>query len=210
MAKLGSDYTVDIEGTDNQGGGGTLPHMYARIQAEAIDLPDTKDGKGTQAAITFEVVEPEEFSGRKFWEYWTVVHADGFQNKAYKYGKPRLDRLVRATGNDPDEFSRDPDTDHLVFKTFVAEIGIQPGNAKNDGSGEFYKDKNQIERFFYEDASAKEPVPEPGVIGDGTGGKKAHAPVAANNNRQPAANQNRPAPAAAPAKAAGARPWGKK
>lgn len=210
MAKLGFDYQVDTD-TDNQGGGGgLLPHMYARLQVESATPTDTKDNKGTQVELTIEVVEPAEFAGRKFWAYWTVAHADGYQHGAYKYGKPMLDRLVRATGNDPDEFSRDPDTDHLLFKSFVAEVGIQIGNPKSDGT--FYKDKNQIERFFFEDAGAKVPVPELGVIGDGTQGKKRKEPAAANDNRAPAANDNRQQQAASrPAAAAtGSRPWGKK
>lgn len=209
MAKLGFDYQVDSD-TDNQGGGGgILPHMYARLQVESATPTDTKDGKGTQVELTIEVIEPAEFANRKFWAYWTVAHADGYQHGAYKYGKPMLDRLVRATGNDPDEFSRDPDTDHLLFKSFVAEVGIQIGNPKGDGT--FYKDKNQIERFFFEDAGAKVPVPELGVIGDGTQGKKPRA-EAANDNRAPAANDNhQPQTASRPAAAAtGSRPWGKK
>ena len=208
MAKLNFDYKVDTD-TDKQGGGGgdILPHMYARIHAESATPTDTKDEKGTQVELTFEVVEPEEFAGRKFRAYWTVAHADGFQHGAYKYGKPMLDRLVRATGNDADEFSRDPDTDHLLFKSFVAEIGIQVGNKKPDGT--FYKDKNQIERFFFDDAGATVPVPELGVIGDGTQGKKRNE--AANDNVQQRTGANDNVQAQRPAAAAtGSRPWGQK
>lgn len=210
MAKLGFDYQVDTD-TDNQGGGGLLPHMYARIQVESATPSDTEDGKGTQVELAFEVIEPAEFVGRKFWAYWTVAHADGFQHGRYKYGKPMFDRLVRATGNDPDEFSRDPDTDHVLFKSFVAEIGINIGGPNKNKPGEFYKDRNQIERFFFEDAGAKVPVPELGVIGDGTQGKKPRT-EAANDNRAPAANDNRQQQAASrPAAAAtGSRPWGKR
>ncbi len=208
MAKLGFDYQVDSD-TDKQGGsGGILPHMYARLQVESATPTDTKDAKGTQVELTFEVIEPVEFASRKFWAYWTVAHADGYQHGAYKYGKPMLDRLVRATGNDAEEFSKDPDTDHLLFKSFVAEVGIQVGNKKPEGG--FYKDKNQIDKFFFEDAGAKDPVPELGVIGDGTQGKKLNedrpAAAPANDNR-PAAAKPAAAAAAAPA---GRRPWGQK
>lgn len=209
MAKLGFDYQADYENTEKQGGGGILPHMYGLIWAESITPSKTKDEKGYQVEITFEVQEPVEFKGRKFWAYWTVVHSDEWNHGAYKYGKPMFDRFGRAVGI---EITGDTDTDELTYKTFVAEIGIQQGNLKNDGSGDFYKDKNQIERFYYSDENAKEPIPELGVIGDGTQGKAPRAsPPAANNNR-PAANNNRPsaAPAVAPAKAAGSRPWGVK
>ncbi|MBY3434862.1 hypothetical protein [Rhizobium laguerreae] len=205
MAKIGNNYEAEYENTEKQGGGGgILPHMYAQLQAESINLPETKDKKGFQAEITFEVIAPEEFKGRKFWAYWTIVHSDGYQHGAYKYGKPMFDRFGRAVG---EEITADTDTDDLLFKSFVAEVGIQVGNA--NPAGGFYKNKNQIERFFYEDANAKEPVPELGVIGDGTQGKKLNedrpAPAPANDNRPAAAAK--PGAAAAPA---GRRPWGAK
>lgn len=206
MARIGNNYSAEFENTEKQGGGGgILPHMYALLQAESIELPKTKDEKGYQAEITFEIVEPEEFKGRKFWAYWTIVHPDGYQLPAYKYGKPMFDRFGRAVG---EEITADTDTDDLLFKTFVAEVGIQIGNAKGDGT--FYKDKNQIERFFYNDGNAKEPIPELGVIGDGTQGKKRNEdkPAAANDNRRTtASNDNKPAAAAA---GTTRRPWGAK
>lgn len=206
MAKIGNGYQADYESTEKQGGGGgILPHMYALLQAEAINLTETKDNKGWQAEITFEVIEPVEFAKRKFWAYWTIVHADGFQHGAYKYGKPMFDRFGYAVG---EEITADTDTDDLLFKSFTAEIGIQVGNAVPGKPGEFYKDKNQIERFFFTHEGAKEPVPELGVIGDGTQGKKRNEPTAANDNRPAAANDNRQAAAAAAAKPAGSKPWG--
>lgn len=212
MAKIGnvtgSDYQADFENTEKQGGGGgILPHMYASLQAETIDLTETKDSKGWQAEITFEVLEPAEFTGRKLWAYWTIVHADGWTLGAYKYGKSKFDAFGRAVG---EMITEDTDTDELILKPFVAEIGIQIGNKKPDGT--FYKDKNQIEKFFYTDDNAKEEVPELGVIGDGTQGKvrNEERPAAANDNRRPAANDNRTSgkPAAA---AGGAKknPWAK-
>ncbi|OJT96808.1 MAG: hypothetical protein BGN83_00300 [Rhizobium sp. 63-7] len=205
MAKLGFDYEVDFENTDKQGGGGLIPHSYCRIWAEAIELKPTNDTKGYQAEITFEVQEPEDLKGKKFWAYWTIVHADGFNHGQYKYGKPQFDRLGRAVDVN---ITGDTDTDELLFKSFVAEIEVQEGGPKADGSGN-YKDKNQIARFFFEDAAAKEPVPQLGLIGDGTAKrppfKGGAARTPANDNR-PAAS--RPAPAAA---AGGAKknPWSK-
>ena len=197
MAKLGVSYEMDIESTDRQfGGGGLLPHMYARLWAETIETKETNDGKGYYAAITFEVQEPEEFKGRKLWENWTYAHSDGKTNKGYAYGKHKLDSLGRAVDVIIDS---DTDTDDLILKTFVAEVDINQGGIKNQATGERYKDKNQIKRFFFEDeraVKAGESVPELGIIED--------APKAANDNK-PA-----PAPAAAPAKAAaggGKRPW---
>lgn len=208
MAKIGGNYESDFDNTENQrGSGGLLPHMYAAIQAESIDLPETKDGLGNRANIAFEVIEPEEFKGRKFWADWTILHPEEFKNKGYSYGKPMFDRFGRAVG---ERITADTDTDDLIFKGFVAEIGIQIGNPVPGKPGEFYKDKNQIDRFFYTDDNAKEPIPELGVIGDGTQGKKRNEPApqgATVTRAQAPANDNR---AAAPAKAAGAKPWGAK
>ncbi|MBZ9943476.1 hypothetical protein LB533_20530 [Mesorhizobium sp. BR1-1-13] len=202
MSKIDFDYEIDTDTDKQGGGGGIIPHGYYRAWAEAIDFPETKDKKGRQAAITFEIQEPEEWKGRKWWEYWTVVHADGFQNGSYKYGKPKLDCFGRAVGV---VIEKGTDSDDLLFKSFVAEVVISEGQAKNDGSGDKYKDKNQIRKFFYEDDQAKEPVPELGVIGDGT------MPARAEKKTAPAANDNKPA-ATATAGAAPAKklPWGKK
>ena len=201
MARIGNNYQAEYENTEKQGGGGLLPHMYAALEAETIELTETKDNRGYQAAVTFQIIEPVEFKGRKLWAYWTIVHSDGYQHGAYKYGKPMFDRFGRAVG---EEITADTDTDDLLFKSFVAEVGIQVGNKKPDGT--FYNDKNQIERFFYTDDNAKEPIPELGVIGDGTQGKKRNEPEAANDNRPAPAQQA----ASRPAAAAGSRPWGKK
>lgn len=201
MSVIDFDISHDFESTDKQGGGGIIPHMYARIWAEAIDFPETKDGKGRQAAITFEVQEPEEFKGRKFWAYWTMLHADEFKHGSYKYGKPMFDRFCRAVQV---IVQRGMSHDELLYKSFVAEIGIQAGQPKNDGSGEYYKDKNQIEHFFYEDDNAKEELPELGVIGDGTMPAKAAKP--ANDNRQ----ATQPAATAQAATGTAKTPWGSK
>lgn len=198
MAKMPGNYTTDVEGTDKQFSGGSepLPHMYSLIWAEAIEIRETKDTKGYEANITFEVQEPEQYKGRKFWANWTILHPQEFQLGAYKYGKPMFDKLGRAVGILIDG---DTDTDDLLFKTFVIETGINRGQANPNKPGEFYSDKTQIQKYFYSDAAAKEPVPEIGIIGDGS--------FAAGTAKKPvAANSNAPSAAASGAK----RPWGSK
>lgn len=189
------DYEADFESTDKQGGGGIIPHGYYRLWAESIEFPETKDGKGRQAAITFEVQEPEEFKSKKLWAYWTILHSDGWNFGGYKYGKPMFDRFQRAIQTVVEKGMK---KEELLYKTFVAEVGIQAGSPKNDGSGEYYKDKNQIQHFYYEDDNAKEPVPELGIIGDGT--------QPAKTTPKPA-NDNAPAQPAKAAAGGGKRPW---
>ncbi|WP_210239503.1 hypothetical protein [Mesorhizobium sp. B2-2-4] len=192
------DYEINTD-TDKQGGGGIVPHGHYRIWAEAIEFPKTKDEKGRQAAIIFEIQEPVEFKNRKFREWWTMIHSEEFGNSSYRFGKPAFDRFCRAVQV---VVERGTDSDELLFKSFVVEIGIQPGNG-TDANGKPYQDKNQIRKFFYEDDQAKEPVPELGVIGDGTMPAKA-ASKPANDNKAVA-----PAANAAPA-AAKKTPWGAK
>lgn len=188
------DYEIDTD-TDKQGGGGfsPLPYMHARVWAEAISFPKTKDEKGRQAEVHFEVQEPEEFKGRKWREWWTMLHPDGNKDKAYSFGKGRFDKFCRSVQV---VVERGTNSDDLLFKSFVVRIGQNEFNNKVN---------NQIEHFFYEDDDAKEELPELGVIGDGTAPTRS-APKAAANDNKPAANDNRPA-AAAPAKKA---PWGAK
>lgn len=202
MARIGdttgAEYQAEYEKTENQGGSfELLPHMYAAIEAESIELKETKDNLGWQAAIAFQVVEPDEYRGRKFFEYWTIIHPDGYQNSSYKYGKPNFDRFGRAIGV---EITANTDTDNLTFHTFVAEIRVKEGGP--DGKGGKYKDKNQIGRFFYADDDAKDPIPAIGIIEDAT-------PKPAANDNRPAARPAAAQPAAA-AKPAGSRPWGAK
>lgn len=202
MAKFGFNYQVDASNAENQGGDfEIMPEMNAVLEASACDLRPTKDERGTEAALTFEVVEPEEFKGRKIWAYWIIDHADGEANKRFfKYGKPMFDRFCTSIEYVPDP--EEADTDDLLFKSFVAKVGISEGGPK-DGGGR-YADKNEIKKFFF--PSEPDKYPEIGVIAGGSTGRPAA------NDDTPAARPaaRAAAPAAKPAAAAGAKPWAKK
>jgi len=201
MAKFGFDYKVDAENTENQGGGDfeVMPEMYARLEVSAAELKPTKDEKGTQAVLVIDIVEPEEFKGRKMWAYWTIQHADGQDNKQFaKFGKPMFDRLCRAV-----DVPEPEDTDDLLFKTFVAKVGISKGGDKPGGGK--YSDKNEIKTFFYDDEPDK--MPEVGIIGGGAANDNR---ASANDNASSArSTQSGGSTATKPAAAAGNRPWKK-
>lgn len=205
MAKIGFGYQVEEENLNNQGGGDfeLMPDMHAVLEASAADLDirgeDESDPDYVEIKLVFDIVEPEQFKGRKLWAYWPILDKiRGAENKRFsKFGKPNFDRLCAAIdlpGN-PD------DTDDLLFKQFVAKIGTNVGG--DDGKGGKYKDKNEIKKFFF--PSAPDSYPEIGVI---EGGAK---PTAANDNK-PAARPtaSRPAAAQAPAREPGSKPWAKK
>lgn len=199
MAKLGFGYKVETENKDNQMGGDfeIMPEMHAVLEATAMDLdiqgdPDSPDY--VEAKIVFDVIEPEQFKGRKMWAYWPILdNIKGQDNKRFaKFGKPNFDRLCLAIGIDgePD------DTDDLLFKQFVAKVGINVGGP--NPAGGMYKDRNEIKKFFF--PTEPEKYPEIGVIaGPAT-------PKPANDNTK-AANTNT---ATKPPAAAGAKPWAKK
>ncbi|MBC7149037.1 MAG: hypothetical protein H5U22_06625 [Rhizobium sp.] len=207
MARLGFEYKVDIEGTDVSGDFSLMPDMIAALEATAIDLLPHKDASRhsvdngdpdcVQANITFEILEPEEFKGRRIWTYWTIRHTDS-ENGAYKFGKRMFDKFCRAVHVEYPE-----DTDDLRLKAFPAKIGRSKGGPKPGGGN--YDDKNEIKDFFFTDDRATKPVPEIGVL--------AGQPVVAKpaNDNKPATRPAAAAAAAAAAPAAGARrPWGTK
>lgn len=101
---------------------------------------------------------------------------------AQEIGQKQFASLCRAIG-----ISDCEDSEDLHFKTFTVKIGL--GKASKDGQ---YPPRAEIKRFYFNDEGD---VPEPAVDAD--------QPKAAP------ANDNKPT-AAAPAKAAGARPWGAK
>lgn len=191
MASLGN-YKVDVDNTTNQGDFSLMPEMYAKIEATSGDVVDTKDQKGKQAALIFDVIEPAEYKGRKLWVYWTIDHQDP-STGALKFGKPQFDRFCRAVGVPEPE-----DTDDLLFKSFTVKIGVSKGKA--NPAGGMYNDKNEIKHFYYTDETATEEVPEPGVITTPEGKTEPTKP----------ANDNKPAAATASAAPKKATPWGKK
>ena len=204
MASLGN-YKVDADNTTNQGGGSfdLMPEMYALLEVSSGDVVKTKDEKGDQAALVIEVIEPEEFKGRKLWAYWTISHSDP-ANKALKFGKPQFDRLCRAVG-----VPEPQDTDDLLFKSFTVKIGVNPGQDKKDSAGKVvgkYDDKNEIKHFYYTDDDATEEVPAPGVITTPAGKSEPTKP-ANDNGARSTGNGGSAATTGAPAKKT---PWGKK
>lgn len=198
MAKFGFEYKAEAESAENQGGGGfeLLPEMYAVLEATAAEIADTSDNQGKQVKMVFDVLEPEQFKGRKIWAYWTIRHEDPAKLKNKYNGKPKFDCFCMSV-----DVPEPEDTDDLLFKQFVAKIGISKGGDKKDkATGAVigkYNDKNQLDEFFF--PSAPENYPEIGVIAGGATGAPA-------NDNRPAANTN--TRTAAPAtKKPGETPW---
>lgn len=215
MAQLPTKFSAtDHDTTQNKRDG--FPDMLTgiyRLQVEASDAKETAKG-GFGANMTIEVLEPVEAEKRKLFEYYYLQNADSTPG----FGADDFASLVRATKQGPEI----GDTEELHFFPFTARLGWSAIQYEKDGNKKFIMDsagnkvvKNEarmeIKEYFFDtdedgndleipDAAFDEvQVPKPLPVG-------MAAP--ANDNRA-AANDNAPAKAA-PAKAAGSKPWAKK
>jgi len=183
MAALGQKFdasSVDTEQRDYA----ELPNGTYILEMTAGDVVATKDGKGTLLKTTFDVIEPEQFKGRKLFNNYNLVNGSA---EAQRIGLQQFASLCRAVG-----VSEVEDSDELLFKSFTAKIGL--GKPSKDGQ---YPARAEIKTYYFPDAGN---VPEPSI-------DAGQAPAPANDNRAPAANDNRQAQqaAAAPKK----NPWSK-
>lgn len=188
MASLGKTFNAqdhDTEQSDYE----ELPNGIYQIEIEASDVVPTKDGRGTILKTTNVVLAPEEFAGRKIFNNYNLENASA---QAQEIGQKQFAALCRAIGVDTVD-----DSEELHFKAYTVKIGL--GKPSKDGQ---YPARAEIKRYYFPDEGN---VPEPAI--DEVQPTKA-AP--ANDNRRQASNDNRQAATAAPARAAGARPWGKK
>jgi hypothetical protein len=189
MAALGKRFDATEHDTTQTDYELLLNGIY-RLEVSAGDVKKDDDGN-TSLNLAVDVIEPEDYAKRKFFLWLDLEHSDPeFQAR----GQREFARLCRAIEVDGVE-----DTDELLFKPFTARVKKgEAGVGKK--SGKPYKAKNSISKYYFPDEGE---VP-PAAIDD----VQPQAAKTANDNRQPAANQNRPA--AAPARAAGSKPWGKK
>lgn len=193
MASIGVKINPRDHDTDTQRSGSyeDLPNGTYVLQVEDADVKESGSGTDRKVGINvaFEVIEPEEFKGRKMFSYINIEHPNP---QAQQIGQADFAKLCRALSIDeaPD------DTDDLKFISFTADVGMGKPSKKlgADGKPE-YPAKNEIKKYHYPD------------LGEVPAAKVSVQPAPANDNRA-SANDNRPA--AKPAAAAGNRPWGKK
>lgn len=194
MASLGSfnPHDHDTENTDYP----ELPIGTYRFQVEKAEI-DERDNGNKGLKLTYDVLEPVEYEGRKMFAYMNLEHDNP---KAQEIGNKDLAKLCRA--GEISVEGRDMETDDLLYKSFVADIGWgKASKTKNaDGTPE-YPARMEIKKWHFPDQGN---VPTPEVK------------EAANDNHAPARPAARPAVAsnsrpasAAPAKPAGAKPWSK-
>ncbi|MCD1264030.1 hypothetical protein B5M44_04330 [Shinella sumterensis] len=198
MAKLNTRFNAqdhDTEQRDYE----DLPAGIMQFEIEASEIKETgpehaRTGNGMK--YTVNVLAPEEVSGRKFFGF---INLENTNAQAQEIGQREFASLCRAMGVEGVE-----DTEELHYRTYTVKLGLgKPSKKlKADGSPEFPA-RMEVKRYFFPDQGN---IPEPALDAVQT------KPAAANDNRAPAANDNRQQQQASrPAAAAtGSRPWGKK
>jgi hypothetical protein len=192
MAKLGFKVQVTEEDTEQRPQYEDLPNGVYVIEAHSADVVRENEGtpqQKTTVKIVNEVVEPEEFKGRKLWVNYFTEHPS---DKAQEIGYRKFQCLLRAVGIG--EVNEDSDTDEILFKSYVVTIGMsKPSKEKNPDGSPVYPPRNEIKTYWYPD---QDNAPDIGVTGP--------APTkAANDNAPP-----RDARTTGNGGTAKSRPWG--
>lgn len=190
MAALGKRFDATQHDT-TQSDYAELPNGIYRIEIEASEVKQTANGKGTILKVTNSVIEPEEYAGRKLFNNYNLENESA---QAQEIGQKQFASLCRAIGVSDVE-----DSEELHLKGYTVRVAL--GRPSKDGQ---YPARAEIKRYFFEDEGD---VPAPAVDAVQPTPAPAARPAAAHNNQRQAANQNS---SAAPARAAGARPWDKK
>lgn len=111
---------------------GLLPKGKHPVQVEATDVKLTKAGDGEYAEITFVVIDGPA-KNRKYWERYNISNPSA---EAERIARENFAALCVAAGS-----PRIKDTDELVGKTLVLDIGI----SKRKDNGE---DQNRTLGYY--------------------------------------------------------------
>ena len=184
MAQLGQKFDASQFDTESRDYA-ELPNGEYRFEATAAEIKDTANGNGKILKLTYTVLAPEKYEGRKL---FTNMNLENANAQAQEIGQRDLAMLCRALG-----LTGVDDTDELLLISFAAKVGL--GKPSKDGQ---YPARAEIKRYYYPDQGD---APEPSVVES-----------AANDNRpapRAATPAARPSAPSAPADK-GANPWSKK
>ncbi|HRK69438.1 MAG TPA: DUF669 domain-containing protein [Hyphomonas sp.] len=197
MARLGVRVEATEESTQ-QRDFGNVPDGIYKLEITASEVSIKNENTREQATtvkVTYDIIEPEEYKGRKIFNNFNVEHPKA---QVQEIGQRQFSCQLRAI-----EMTESPeDTDELHMIAFMAKIGMgKDSKEKNADGTPVYPARNEVKLYYYPDQGE---LPEPVITGT------VPAPT-----RQPAANDNRRAPEndsrqSAPATGEKRRPWGSK
>ncbi|SFB52593.1 Protein of unknown function [Rhizobium sp. NFR07] len=189
MAGLGQRFNAQDHDTEQRGS--NLPNGTYVLEVSASEVKPTAKGNGTILKLTYDVVEPSEFKGRKI---FANINLENANSTAQEIGQRDLAKLCRAIG-----LNEVNDSDELHFISFTAKVGVEKPR-------EGYEPRNEIKRFFYPDEGN---VPAAEI--DPNQPAQRSAPANDNRQQRTAANDNAASkPAGGAAAGTTRRPWGNK
>ena len=153
---------------------GTVATLQSTIRpggaGEGGLLKRSKDGACEMLDLEFVVVDGPQVR-RKLWERMVINGVTDGHAKAAEISRGRLRAIIEsARGIKPSDMgaearkARTVELGDLDGLRFIAKIGIEKGNPKNDGTGENYADRNTIAMVITPDRKdwhAVEQTPRP-------------------------------------------------
>lgn len=124
--------------------GGVMPAGTYSLEVVDAEVKPTKKGDGTLLAISFAVIDPEQFAKRRVFENLCIQHPNP-QTEQIAQGK--LSALCRAVG-----IVQLDDTDQLLGRVVRARVKIRPAQGQ-------YEEQNEI--AAYETAAVPPPATPP-------------------------------------------------
>ncbi len=173
MAKFSFD-VAEVE-VSERGDFEVMPKGDYVLKATENELKETKSGDGEYLAVTFEVVKPGQFAGRKVWQNFNISNPS---EKAQKIGREQVAGWARAAGK-----PNVRDSDELLDRPFACKLDIEKGTGG-------YSDKNRIVGFLTPEAASSAPKKETAQVSKfeeeaPAPAPKKEAPAAGGKKKQP-------------------------
>jgi len=165
----------------------TLATVQMRIRpgnaGEGGLLKRSKDGGCEMLDVEFVVVDGP-YAKRKFWENMILAGTTDGHAKAVEISRGKLRQILESSrGIKPEDMSphartaRTAELKDFDDVIFIAKIGVEKGEPRNDGSGDNYSDKNILAAIITPDKKDWHPVEQPPPWNGGSGGS-TEAPAA--------------------------------
>ncbi len=156
MAKLASRFDATAHDTE-QRDYEELPNGDYELEIEASEVKEGANGTGLKTTMT--VLRPEEYKGRKVFNFYNLEHKNA---QAQEIGVSEVE-----------------DSEELHFKAFTAKIGL--GKPSKDGQ---YPARAEIKKYYFPDEGN---VPQPSIDANQPVAQARPAndnrPAAANSNK---------------------------